>query len=231
MKVFVLALNMLLLQAASSFANDLNTARQCMVHILHLERHHQIPQGLLFAIAKTESGRKIPNIRENLPWPWAVNVGGKSFFFNNQAEAINKVEELVKKGVHNIDVGCMQINYHHHRDQFNSIADMFNPRLNVKYGAEFLSKLRRDYGSWTKAVGLYHSATLKYQVPYKKKVYTKWQESLHHHHFGYLEGMAVTNLMTASRLKKAYPPPPLFFMPQTPSSSSPQFFKEVKISQ
>jgi len=231
MKIFGLTLSTLFLQTLLLSANDLNTARQCMVHILHLEHHHQIPQGLLFAIAKTESGKKIQDLRENLPWPWAVNVEGKSFFFTSQAEAINKVEELVKKGIRNIDVGCMQINYHHHGNQFKSIADMFNPRLNVKYGAEFLTKLRREYGSWTKAVGLYHSATLKHQVPYKKKVYVKWQEALHQRHLDYLAGLTLTNLRTPPRLKKIHPAPLLFFMPQTATPSRPQFFKEVRVSQ
>lgn len=160
-------------------ANELASARQCAKHIIDEERKRQIPKGLLFTISKIESGRKIKEHPDHLPWPWAINANGKGMFFKTKAEAIATVNKLLKQGMRNIDIGCMQINYNHHGERFQSISHMFDPRLNVEYGAKFLTDLRTEHGSWTKAVGLYHSATLKYQVPYKQKVYRMWVQERH----------------------------------------------------
>lgn len=148
----------------------------CVSHIMKAEQDRGIPKGLLSSIAKIESGKKMTHTKGFAPWPWVINAGGEGRFFKTKGEAILAVQNLLKQGKKNIDIGCMQISYLHHGHKFESIAAMFDPQRNVEYGANFLTNLRNEQKSWLKAVGMYHSATLKFQVPYKKKVMDTWQK-------------------------------------------------------
>lgn len=173
---FILSLSLLVIHPQLAHTVEKSSERLCIAQLLRLEKHHQIPKGLLSAIAQTESGRKLSKNKSSVPWPWAVNVQGKAIYFSTKEQAITEVRRLLNQGVRNIDIGCMQINYHHHGHHFPSLMHMFEPKHNVAYGAKFLKDLRKVNGSWTKAVGLYHSATPELQVPYKRRVYIKWQQ-------------------------------------------------------
>jgi hypothetical protein len=188
--IFFKKMTVLMILVMGGEAQSHDPAHQCMAHIKHQERTLSIPSGLLTAIAKIESGRKHPLYNEHLPWPWAINVGGKGMYFKTQQEAVSHVEKLIREGTRNVDVGCMQINYHHHGHHFQNINQMFDPRMNVTYGARFLRGLKNEQGSWTKAVGLYHSATLHHQTPYKHKVYKKWVEERRRSDTFFFSGMS-----------------------------------------
>ena len=103
----LLGVSFVCLQSAWGQKLDPNVARQCSSHLLRYERQHQIPTGLLFAIAQTESGRKLGNGKGSAPWPWTINVQGKSMYFSTKAEAITEVSRVLKQGIRNIDIGCM----------------------------------------------------------------------------------------------------------------------------
>ena len=57
---------------------------------------------------------------------------------DSKADAIAFVKRLRKRGVSNIDVGCVQINLHYHADAFANLQDAFDPRRNAGY-AGFLA--------------------------------------------------------------------------------------------
>jgi transglycosylase-like protein with SLT domain len=227
----VLAVNLLSVSPALAQKFDQSIARQCTAHLLRLEKQHQVPKALLFAIAQTESGHKISNVKQSMPWPWTINVQGKPFYFQTKEQAIAEASRLLKMGIRNIDIGCMQINYHYHGHHFPSLVHMFDPQQNVEYGAGFLKALKREHGSWTKAVGLYHSATPELQLPYKRKVYVKWQQEqkrLYQEEF-----IAAQSSLLHQRLHTLIPfprsnsqnLPPLVLTAHSPST--PQFFKKV----
>lgn len=142
----------------------------CKAHSLEVEKTQGIPGRLLHAISKVETGHK------HQSWPWAVRAEGKSHYFETRKEAITKINALIKNGIKNIDVGCMQINVKHHMSSFDSVADLVDPKKNIEYAAKYLKKLRARHHSWTRAIGYYHSATRKQQVPYRKKVYRMWMK-------------------------------------------------------
>ena len=52
------------------------------------------------------------------------------------------VRKLQRRGVRNIDVGCMQVNLRYHPKAFKSLGQAFDPRANAAYAAGFLRKLR-----------------------------------------------------------------------------------------
>ena len=81
---------------------------ECMRFVQSQERSMRIPQGLLTAIAFTESSREINGTR--VPWPWTINVAGDGRYFDTKEQAVAAVRKLVDEGQRSIDVGCMQIN-------------------------------------------------------------------------------------------------------------------------
>jgi soluble lytic murein transglycosylase-like protein len=110
-----------------------------------------VPLGVLYAVALTETGR-----RGSLH-PYALNIEGPSYFPQTLPEALAKFEQARRSGAKLIDIGCMQINHHFHGSHFHSVVDMFNPRENVDYAAQFLKDLRVKEGSWTLAAARYHA--------------------------------------------------------------------------
>ena len=127
-----------------------------------------VPQGLLSAIALTESGRSAEGAFR--AWPWTLNVGGKGFYFASRDAAEAKIHELLAKGVTNFDVGCMQVNFRWHGEAFAHATDMLDPRQNTVYAARFLSELRGREGSWEKATQAYHSLTPELGSKYLERV-------------------------------------------------------------
>lgn len=152
-------------------ASEAVPARLCAPHIARAERAHGLPPYLLGAIAKVESGRVEARSGATIAWPWTVTARGRGRFLPTKAAAIAAVERLRAQGVGNIDVGCMQINLRYHPDAFADLEAAFDPAQNVAYAARLLVRLRRAVGSWTRAVGDYHSGTPRLSGPYRVKVF------------------------------------------------------------
>ena len=149
----------------------------CGPIIAATEHTQGIPARLLTAISFAESGRRDDEGGEIIAWPWTINAEGEGRFFATKAAAIAAVKKLRARGVTSIDVGCMQVNLHHHPDAFASLDDAFDPEHNVAYAAQFLKELKDDTRSWTTAIGYYHSTTRALNMPYRNKVYRLWADA------------------------------------------------------
>jgi Transglycosylase SLT domain len=145
--------------------------RLCATYAASAERNHRMPRGLLRAIAKVETGRYRAAEGEVLAWPWTVMAEGRGRYLPSKQAAIAEVEALRARGVRNIDVGCMQINLFYHPDAFDSLEAAFDPAANTQAAARILVDLKDTWGSWTRAVGNYHSNTPTLSGPYRVKVY------------------------------------------------------------
>ncbi|MDR2458537.1 MAG: lytic transglycosylase domain-containing protein [Holosporales bacterium] len=119
-----------------------------------------IPSELLRAMAMVESGCS----------PYSVNTAGGARRFNSETEAVNFIKDEVRRGNRNMSVGCMQLHYQTHGRYFTSVADMVSCEKNILYAASLLRSLYDRYGSWEKAVKMYHSRRAKYSSRYYKKV-------------------------------------------------------------
>lgn len=133
----------------------------------HAARATGVPVEVLQAVTRVETGRSRDGRVE--PWPWAVNVAGKGYWFDNEDAALAFAFRQVKSGARNFDVGCFQVNYRWHGEAFASVEDMFDPRSNALYAAQFLTELHREFGEWEGAVGAYHSRTRKFADRYKAR--------------------------------------------------------------
>lgn len=148
----------------------------CAPIIAETERAEGIPPRLLTAISLAESGRRDADSQEIIAWPWTINAEGEGQFFATKEAAIAAVKKLRARGITSMDVGCMQVNLHHHPDAFASLDDAFDPERNVAYAARFFKELRDDRHSWSQAVAYYHSTTREFSLPYRNKVYRLWGE-------------------------------------------------------
>lgn len=149
--------------------------RVCRQAISAAEQAERLPQHLLAAIALVESGRP----REaggTVPWPWTINAEGRGRFLASKAEAVDAVQDLRKRDVRNIDVGCMQVNMHYHPRAFADLDAAFDPAANAGYAARHLRALFRQAGSWPSAVSLYHNGKFHMNRQYRIRVMKVWSQ-------------------------------------------------------
>ncbi len=182
MQLLLLTLNILILPCFKAFLKEIKAilllftimtspftsfADNLQQLINETEQNYAIPRGLLSAIASVESGLK----------PYAINISGKSVVAKSKAEAVEIVRLYQDNGVTNIDLGIAQINLHFHGKHFSSVSEMLDPKHNIEYAAQFLSKLYKQYGSWNKAVRHYHSANPEHHRKYSRKVLVSWLDT------------------------------------------------------
>lgn len=139
-----LALAMSISEAAAS-----NGA--CEQEIQSAAAKYGIPEGILYSVGLTETGRK------GSLHPFALNVEGKVLYPNSEREALLAFQRAEQSGAKLIDLGCMQINHYYHGEHFASAEQMLEPRLNVEYAARFLKNLHDRHETWTMAVARYHA--------------------------------------------------------------------------
>jgi hypothetical protein len=116
-----------------------------------------VPQSVLHAIALTETGRADGGRLR--PWPWAINREGEGHWFASSDEALAFARASVAAGRLSFDVGCFQVNYYWHGENFASLEAMFDQETGARYAARFLKSLHAGRGDWSAAAGAYHSQT------------------------------------------------------------------------
>ncbi len=146
----------------------------CLGAIAEAGARYNLPPGLLAAISRVETGRRLPVTNDRQPWPWSVNADGASLFFDTRAQAMAATTLRLAGGARYVDIGCMQVDLRMHADAFPTLADAFNPARNADYAARLLLSLRAGHGGeergWARAAGLYHSATPGLMEPYQASV-------------------------------------------------------------
>lgn len=123
----------------------------CERELARAAQKYDIPLPILYAVGLTESGYK------GSLQPFTLYIEGKDYISSNLQDALKLFHEAHGRGVNLIDIGCMQVNYYWHKEEFNTLEEMFDPRLNVEQAARFLQQLRKREGSWTMAVARYNA--------------------------------------------------------------------------
>ena len=146
-------------------------AAQCDSAISAAETKYNLPPNLLGSIAKVESGRPVSGVGDVHAWPWTIDADGQGLFLDSKAAAIAWVQLAQTRGMHFIDVGCMQVDLPMHPGAFHSLDEAFDPAANVDYAARYLRSLHEEaHGDWNVAVGLYHSHTPDLAEDYRNRV-------------------------------------------------------------
>ncbi len=151
----------------------------CRRAILLAEREHRLPAALLHAISRVEAGRPDPRTGAAVSWPWTINAEGQGRFFDTKEAAVAAVQALQARGVSVIDVGCLQVNLHHHPRAFASLDEAFDPAANARYAGLFLTRLHQNTRNWETAAALYHSQTPEHAEAYRLKVLAAWPGMAH----------------------------------------------------
>jgi hypothetical protein len=174
---FIAAAAAFVVSPAYAFGTDplIEGAKLCTKQLPQYEKQNGIPAHLLSAIAATESGRYHEDLKIRIPWPWTINAAGRGYYFDSKQEAVAAVNKLRSRGVQSIDVGCMQVNLHHHPEAFASLDEAFDPQHNVAYAASFLRELYDEEKSWKRAAADYHSKETTKGSQYVGQVYDSWQ--------------------------------------------------------
>lgn len=123
----------------------------CEQEIQAAAAKYGIPEGILYSVGLTETGRK------GSLYPYALNIEGKAVFPPSERDAMKQFDAARKGGAKLIDIGCMQINQYYHGENFASAEAMFDPHSNVEYAAKFLRNLHDRHETWTMAVARYHA--------------------------------------------------------------------------
>ncbi len=156
-------------------AAPLPPAPSCLPEIAKAERRYKIPDGLLVAIALTESGRRDEETGIFTPWPWTINSHGQGAYFDTVDAAAAKTAEMLAQNNGLVDVGCMQVDLYHHPHAFQTLLAAFDPETNVDYAAQFLTELKAKNGSWFAAVAAYNAGIPELGAEYVARVLYYWK--------------------------------------------------------
>ena len=148
----------------------------CRAATSGVEQVSRIPDQLLSAISKVESGRVDPQSGTVQAWPWTINAEGVGHYYESKAEAIAAAQAFQAQGIRSIDVGCMQVNLSYHPTAFSSLDQAFDPQSNAAYAASFLQTLFQQQGSWPHAAAAYHSLNPGPGADYQKRVLETWAQ-------------------------------------------------------
>lgn len=125
-----------------------------------------VPLSVLLAITLTETGRGEGGVSSR-PWPWTVNVAGEGHWFATREEATAFAAARLEAGETSFDVGCFQLNWRWHGENFVSVEQMFDPLANASYAAGYLKTQAAETGDWSLAAGAYHSGTPEFAARYR----------------------------------------------------------------
>lgn len=114
-----------------------------------------VPANLLYAVALTESGSRLPyGIR---PWPWTLNVAGTGYRYATRAQACSALQQFMRTTSHKrIDAGLGQINIGWNGQHFATPCDALAPYPNLHVTAKLLRQHYKKYRNWSEAAGRYH---------------------------------------------------------------------------
>lgn len=152
-------LALLLLQGPAFAAGDPadQPAAACEWAAMTAAAEMGVPPDILGALTLTETGRRRGGIVR--PWAWSVNAEGAGSWFDDPAEALAFAQDRIDQGRPNMDIGCFQLNYRWHGENFPSVVEMFDPLENARYAARFVRDLHAETGDWRRAAGAFHSRT------------------------------------------------------------------------
>ncbi len=155
---------------------DPGDGQLCQAATDRAEHLSGVPDQLLGAISRVESGRNDPDSGSVRAWPWTINAQGIGHFYQTKSEAVAAARAFQAAGIRSIDVGCTQINLMFHPQGFASLEQAFDPSANAAFAAQFLTDLFHQTGSWPHAAAAYHSQTPDLGSDYQRKVLDVWAQ-------------------------------------------------------
>lgn len=114
-----------------------------------------VPASLLYAVALTESGSRLPQgVR---PWPWTLNIAGQGHRYATRQEACTALNQFLRTtDPKRIDAGIAQINLGWNGHHFGTPCDALAPYASLQVAARLLRSHYDRWQNWYEAAGRYH---------------------------------------------------------------------------
>ncbi|WP_134678949.1 hypothetical protein [Paracoccus ravus] len=164
MRIFLTLGVVLALAGTAGRAEAMAAAEICEWAAIQAAHETGVPPDILGALTLTETGRRHGGTVR--PWAWSVNSEGEGTWFDDALAALTYARDRLAQGVTNLDIGCFQLNYRWHGENFTSVERMFDPLESARYAARFLRDLRAESGDWRRAAGMFHSRTRRHAERY-----------------------------------------------------------------
>lgn len=134
---------------------------------------YQVPVKVYYALLTQESG--LTTKHGFKPWPWSLNIAGKSKRYQTRKAAYQALKQAIANGIKLIDIGPGQVNWYWHKKKLGSLWQSLEPYHNLKVAAQIL---RQEYvlsgqKNWWVAVGRYHSPGQKPEQLARAKDYER----------------------------------------------------------
>ena len=122
-----------------------------------IAKTYQVPVKVYYAMLTQESG--LSTRHGFRPWPWTLNIAGKSRRYETRKAAYQALKQAIASGIKLVDIGAGQVNWHYHKDKLGSLWQSLEPYHNLKVAAQILRQEYERSGqkNWWIAVGRYHS--------------------------------------------------------------------------
>ena len=126
---------------SGSSASAAEASKVCEKEMMAAAERYDVPVGVLYAVGLTETGNKriAAALRDEHRGPGRLHRQRRPT--RSRASARPRAG-----GVKLIDLGCMQINHHYHREKFSSLQAMLDPHRNVEYAARLPEAVERARG-------------------------------------------------------------------------------------
>lgn len=112
-----------------------------------------------------------------LPWPWTLNIKGKSYRFSTRIEAYQAIQRFLVL-TELIDIGLVQANWRWQKQRFSDTWEALDPEVNLRVAATIFKEQYLISNDWWKAVGQYHAPNnAKNAEKYRKAVYKHCQNA------------------------------------------------------
>lgn len=150
---------------------------QLPVAYLLVAESKQVPADILFSVAMAESGHQHDG--KQLPWPWALNIGGRPVYCRSRDEAVQRLKKALQRD-QMVDVGLMQLSWRWQKQRFRHIEEALIPMRNLEAGAAVLNEQYSASNDWWIAVGRYHdpgqdTQSLQSAKHYRERVQRIWE--------------------------------------------------------
>src|SRR5690554_1120762 len=101
--------------------------------------NHGIDPWMLYAISLEESGEIDRQAQVIKPWPYQLHRNGRTYRYDDEAEAAAQIDEWEQQGVRNYDIGALQINRRWHGHRVSNLSDLLDITTSLQVAAEILS--------------------------------------------------------------------------------------------
>lgn len=135
-----------------------------------------VPPEVLYAVASAESVVSLKAGRR--PWPWTLNVAGKSLRFEDRASACQALTRALER-TRIVDVGIAQLNVRWHPQlfgvgqRFATPCDGLDPYANLDEAAQLIRQHFNATGDWMTAAGRYHHPAGGQHAAHYRKVVSR----------------------------------------------------------